>query len=308
MNSSPGQRFSPRPLRIVVAGSAGRLGAAVVRQLQRFPEHFQAIAYDRKAMDLLSPARIDDHLRPIAFDALVNCAALTNLDECERHPEAARQINALAVGQMANICQELGARLLHVSTDYVYDGRHPGLRTEADPVAPLGVYARTKLEAEGLVLAADPHFIVARTSWIFGPDRPAFPDQMLAQAKRGQPLEAISDKVSTPSYSADLAEMFGTLLLQPDLGGLFNLCNHGSCSWQEYGQTAIDIAHEFGWLRRRALVQGVPLASRTQFIAPRPVHTAMSPQRYAELTGAHIRPWAQALRSYLSMSYAAAPL
>ena len=167
-------------MNIVVTGTGGRLGAAVARYLR---ERHRVVAYDRKAMDLRESAQITDHLTGLKFDALINCAALTSPDYCEQHPGEAHSVNVEAPTLMARLCRERGARMIQVSTDYVYDGTLCGLRRENDGTNPLGVYARTKLVGEQRVLAESPAHLVARTSWIFGPDRASFVDQIIEKAK-----------------------------------------------------------------------------------------------------------------------------
>ncbi len=293
-------------LRVVVTGTGGRLGAAVVRHLRSLPDAFRVVAYDRKAMDLSRPEIINDHLLAVRFDALVNCAAMTGLEDCEDDPAAARQVNLLAPSQMAAICREQGARMIQVSTDYVYAGTSPGLRHEGDPLRPLGVYARTKAEAEQQVLAADPRNVAARVSWIFGPDRPSFPDQILRAAQAGKEVAAVADKFSVPSSSADLARFLQAVLESPETCGPLNLCNAGCASWQTYAQTTLDLAVELGIPLRSRQVLPLRLAEMSAFRTPRPIHTAMSPERFAHLTGIVPRPWQEALGDFL-MTYHCSP-
>ena len=290
-------------LRVVVTGTGGRLGGAVARRLRQ--RGHRVVAWDRKALDLTVPEQIDDHFGGARYDVVVNCAAATLLDWCEDHPEEAWQVNAEAARRMAEHCVAQGARLIHVSTDYVYDGRLPGLREEADPVEPLGVYAATKAEGERVVLASGADAVVARVSWVFGPDRPAFPDQMLRQALRGESCAAVADKWSVPTYSHDLADMIGWLLVQPRISGVLNLCSEGSCSWQEYGQATLDLAAELGLPLKVRHVEPLTLAAMKSFRAVRPVWTAMSTRRMRSL-GFTPRPWREALGEYLRTYYAGA--
>jgi dTDP-4-dehydrorhamnose reductase len=265
----------------------------------------RVVAWDRKALDLTVPEQIDDHFGGARYDVVVNCAAATLLDWCEHHPEEARQVNAEAPRRIAAHCVAQGARLIHVSTDYVYDGRRSGLREEDDPVEPLGVYAASKAEGERLVLASGAKAVVARVSWVFGPDRPAFPDQILRQALRGESCAAVADKWSVPTYSHDLADMFGWLLARPGISGILNLGSEGACSWQEYGQATLDLAQELRLPLKVTQVEPLALAEMKSFRAGRPVWTAMSTRRLQSL-GFSPRPWREALRDYLRTYYAGA--
>ncbi len=288
------------PLRLIVTGTGGRLGAALARELR---QRHRLVAWDRKALDLSVPAQIADHFGALAFDAVIHCAALTNLDYCQQHPRQARAVNADAPAHIAALCASRGARLIHLSTDYVYDGSTPGLRRESDPSLPLSVYARTKADAEQAVLAAHPDFLVARASWIYGPDRPSFPDSIIERAQQSAQCRAISDKWSSPSYSRDLALLLEALLLNPQARGIVNLCNAGSCSWLEYGQAALDLAYQVGVPLRCRTLSPQSCAEMPGFLAERPRHTGMDSSRLASLTGLAVRPWREALADYIGTFY-----
>jgi dTDP-4-dehydrorhamnose reductase len=287
-------------MRIIITGTGGRLGAAVARHLR---DRHRVIAWDRKALDLRSPEQIADHFGGLEFDAVIHCAALTGVDYCEQHPEEAHAVNTAAPAQIARICHQRGARLIHISTDYVYDGRAPGLREESDACAPLGVYAQTKHAAELAVLATDPAFLVARASWIFGPDRAGFVDAIIQRAQKDPDCGAIADKWSTPSYSVDQAALLEALVLHPGAGGVVNLGNAGACSWMEYGQAGLDLAHAAGIPLKCRVLTPQKCADLPGFLVGRPVHTAMDTTRLASLTGRDIRPWQEALADYIGTYY-----
>jgi dTDP-4-dehydrorhamnose reductase len=172
------------------------------------------------------------------------------------------------------------------------------------------VYARTKAESEQRVLeATGGAALVARVSWIFGPDRPSFPDQILARARRGDPLDAIADKTSMPTSALDIADWLGPFIDGPlrRQGGVLNVCNSGpAASWLSYGETTLRLAAELGIPLRSTTITPTQLADARAFKAPRPVHTAMDPQRLAALLGTPPRPWPDALREYLHTYHAPA--
>ena len=287
---------------MVVIGSGGRLGAAVARQLRQ--SGHAVIAFDRKGLDLSRPEIIDDRLQPLAFDSVVLTAALTGLDDAERRPDAACAINAGGPERVAAIAHRRGARLIHVSTDYVYAGEKAGLRTESDPTGPLSVYGKSKLEGERRVLAAsDGQALVLRTSWVFGPDRPAFPDMIVGQARKSDRVSAIADKFSSPTSALDAAQWIESLLDRREVAGVLNFCNDGACSWQEYGQKALDLAAEAGIPLKARQVGALKLADMAGFIAQRPVHTAMDVEKLAHTLGFRPRPWQEALRAYIGRYY-----
>lgn len=292
------------PLKVVIVGSGGRLGAAVVRRLRLEPEKFRVIAYDHKAMDLLRPEQIEDHLAPIQFDALINCAALTGLEACEDHPSNALQINAMAPLQMAKCCVRQQARMIQIGTDYVYDGTEPNtLRKETDTPNPLGMYSLTKLRGDEQVLAENGSFLVARTSWVFGPDRASFVDQLLHQAKDQDSVAAVEDKYSTPSYSVDLANWLALILEKPSIAGILNLCNSGTASWREFAQYALQTASKLGWPLRTTRVDGLKMEDMKQFRAQRPRFTSLDTSRLSAELKFPIRSWQDALEEYLQTFY-----
>ena len=287
-------------MRIVVTGTGGRLGAAVARHLR---QNHRVVAYDRRAMDLRAPAQIRDHLLGLEFDAVINCAALTSLDYAEQNPGEAREVNAEAPELMAQLCTERGARLIHISTDYVYAGETPGLHQEDAPAGPLSIYAQSKFEGEQRVLAVDSRHLVARTAWVFGPDRPSFVDQIIASALKTPDCGAVADKFGSCSYSLDTAAHLEWILANSPAGGVLNLCNAGACSWLELGQAALDTAAALGWKLRCPVLKPLALADMAQFVAPRPVHTSMDTSRLAALSDLPVRPWREALTDYLTAYY-----
>lgn len=284
---------------IIVVGSRGRIGSSLVRRYSANPD-FNVTGFARDTLDLADPATIDDALCGLEFDLLINAAALTNVDYCEGHPDDAHQVNCAGPMKLAEICASKSARMIHISTDYVFGGDTPGMRNEDDSTAPTGIYGESKRAGEQAVLEvlADSG-IVVRTSWVFGPDRPSFPDMILQRAKENDVIEAIDDKWSCPCFSEDFAEYLELLFSAPAAHGIFHLCNSGACSWSEYAQEVIDIAASLGVDLHCTSVTGTKLADMTRFVAPRPVHTAMATVKFNALTRCEPRNWKPALRDYL---------
>lgn len=280
---------------IVIVGSGGRLGAALLRS---FGSDFPVAGFSRAQLDLASPDRIASTLRPLDFDVLINCAANTNVDRCEQEPQEAFMLNADAPRLLAEICAEKNARLVHFSTDYVFDGAKTEPYTEEDVADPISVYGRSKLEGERRVLAASANHLVLRVSWVFGPDRPSFVDWIVQQALEKDQVAAVADKFSTPSYTLDIAEMLRPLL-EARTCGIVHVANRGQCSWREYGQWALDCCRAEGMPLRTQNVNPVTLADMKQFVARRPVYTALSTDKYEHLTLQKPRAWQDAVRAYV---------
>lgn len=288
--------------RIVIVGAGGRLGAALMREYGRAD---QVVGLGRPQIDLTQTDSLRKALEPLEFDLLINCAAQTNVDRCEVETAEAFAINAEAPRVLAKVCVEKGARLLHISTDYVFDGAQSTPYTEEDAAEPISVYGQSKREGEKLVLAVDPGNLVVRVSWVFGPDRPSFIDWVIQQAREKDTVAAVADKFSTPTYTCDLAGMLRACWSQdaPESdefpGGLLHLTNQGSCSWQEYGQWALNCCREEGMALCAEKVDAISLAEMKQFVARRPLNTVLSTKKFERLTGQLPRPWQEAVRAYV---------
>lgn len=277
---------------IHLLGARGRLGAALARA-------WQARAFGRSDVDVSDLDQLAEFLRAQSFQVLVNCTGLTSLEACEEQPELARVVNARAPEVMAREADRAGARLIHFSTDYVFDGELGRLYREDDVPRPVSVYGRSKLEGEDRVLAVNLRHLVVRVSWVFGPDKPSFVDMMLGRALTGQRLEAVADKTSCPTFTGDVAGWLAPWLESDLPGGLLHACNSGVCSWREFAQRAVEIAEELGWAPAAREVRPLAMKDMKTFRAVRPPHTGMACGRLADVLGCAPRPWPDALREYL---------
>jgi len=291
-------------MKVLILGARGRLGATLVRE---WSGRHEVTGLGRAEVDVADPVALRDLLGRTPFDVLVNASGLTNVDLCESRRDEAWQVNAVAPGLMAAVAGRKGARFLHFSTDYVFDGRQPGARREDEPTAPLGWYGATKREGEVRVLEQPGDPLVLRVSWVFGPDKPAFPDTLIQRALVSDRVEAISDKFSTPTYAVDVAGWIEPFFDPAPPGGIYHVCNTGGCSWQEYGAHALRCAHDAGVPVRTVEVAPLALSEMKAFVAPRPVHTILSNEKLASVTGLTPRPWQDALRDHIQSHHAPLP-
>jgi len=282
--------------RLLIIGANGRLGAALARDYQRI---FSVKAFARSQLDLGKLDQIRSVLSGTEFDLLINCAALTNVDYCESHRDEAFLVNAQAPRLLAEICAEKSAKLVHISTDYVFDGKQDTPYIEEDPPAPLSIYAESKLGGEQEVLAVSPKNLVVRLSWVFGPDKPSFIDQIIQRAGESDSVTAVADKFSSPSYTTDVANWL-RLALDSEAQGILHLCNSGACSWQEWAQFAIDVCHRVGMAVKADHVEKLSLTDMKNFVARRPVYTVLSTAKFTALTGVQPRHWREAIAEYIS--------
>jgi len=291
-------------MKILILGARGRLAAALASGWGR--DH-SVTALARPELDVADVGGLRSLLQKHHFDVLVNGTGLTNVDSCESSRDEARAVNALAPAIMAEAARTKNVRLIHFSTDYVFDGAKTAPYTEADPPNPLGWYGKTKLDGELAVLADDPRHLVVRVSWVFGPDKPAFIDALIERARTNTRVEAIADKISSPTFACDVAGWLAPFF-DPGLpGGIYHACNAGSCSWRDYGEFALRCASEAGAPLATTLVAPIRLADMKSFVAPRPPLTALSTEKLVGVTGLRPRPWEDAVRQYIQSKYAPVP-
>ena len=196
-------------------------------------------------VDVTDPASVGQVASRQA-DWCFNCAAYTAVDRAETEVREATELNALAPGYLAKACAASGARLMHVSTDFVFDGTSSLSYREDSPTHPLGVYGKTKLEGEMGALA-NPLSVVARTSWLYGPGRGSFPKTMIRAWLAGKKLRVVGDQTGCPTYTADLARVMCDLAVAGPEGGVYHACGPDAVSWHELAVRAIrEYVREFG--------------------------------------------------------------
>jgi dTDP-4-dehydrorhamnose reductase len=283
-------------MKIAIIGANGRLGAALAREYAR---DFELTSFERRQLDLGQLDRVRSALAATKFELLINCAALTNVDYCESHREEAFVVNAEAPRLLAEIANEKSARLVHFSTDYVFDGKKTDPYVEEDKAVPLSVYGESKLEGEQRVLEASSQHLVVRLSWVFGPDKPSFIDQIIQRAREKDVVTAVADKFSAPTFTIDVAGWL-RLVVEKNAHGILHLANNGGCSWQEWAQYAIDVCRSRGLPLKAERVGAVSLGDMKNFVAQRPVHTVLSTVKLTALTGVQPRHWREAVAEYIS--------
>ena len=287
-------------MKLVILGAGGRLGAALARAWSTSDE---VLSFTRADLDIAIPGQVERVLGSQDFDALVNCAALTNVDYCETHEDESMRINAEAVREIGALCARKSARCLHISTDYVFDGESTQPYTESDPAHAISVYGESKLRGEQALLETSASHLAVRVSWVFGPDRPSFVDGILKRALENDTAEAIGDKWSAPSYTLDLAGMLHPFLRDITCGGILHASNAGACTWREYGEYALQCAAAVGIPVKTTSVKSLPMSGMKAFIAKRPVYTVLSTAKLTALAGVQPRSWQDAVKDYIENQY-----
>jgi dTDP-4-dehydrorhamnose reductase len=274
-------------MRILITGAAGMLGSDV-RTACAAGGH-EPLALARSSVDITDQAAVRETIAQSRPDVVINCAAWTNVDGAEEHYSAAAAVNGAGAGTVARAAAAHGAWTIHVSSDYVFDGRKTSPYVESDPVKPLSAYGRSKLEGERDVAAAAPesHTIV-RSSWLFGASGKCFPKTILRLAGERDQIDIVSDQVGCPTYTGHLGPALVGLAAAPPLGLLHVTCD-GDCSWFDLAREVVAVAGLDCEVRPIATEQ-YPLPAR------RPAYSVMRSER-----GAPTLPgWQEGLREFMS--------
>ena len=278
---------------ILVVGSEGMLAHDLLELLEqvRIEEDLRVLTGDLPELDITDPDNLSRRVRECNPDVIINCAAYTDVDGCESNQDKAMAVNGAGPGNLARAANDVGARLVHVSTDFVFDGTREGAYREQDEPAPTGVYGLSKLEGEKQVSSTAQDYLIVRTAWLFGVHRMCFPRAILDKARRGENLEVVDDQRGSPTHTVDLAEAMWKLV-GADAKGLFHAAGSGSCTWFEFAeeicrQAGLDVTIE-------------PLDSeQANRAARRPANSVLDSSRLTEATGYEFPSWRQSLGIFL---------
>jgi dTDP-4-dehydrorhamnose reductase len=286
-------------MRILVTGASGQLGHEVVRVFTQLGH--EVLAPSEQELDLLETGRMAAAVRSARADWVINCAAYTRVDQAESEPEQAFAVNCDAAGRLAGAVAVYGGRLLHVSTDFVFDGRLARPYRETDAPDPLGVYGRSKQAGEEAVLAALPGATVVRTAWLYGLHGHNFVKTMLRIAAQGKPLRVVDDQVGSPTWASDLAGAIA-VLAGLEAGGLFHYVNAGRTSWHRFAEAILEEAARVGFDIRTERVEPVATAEYPT-AATRPAWSVLATEKIQPLLPAPIPGWRDSLRNMLGELY-----
>ena len=302
--------------RILLTGLNGQVGQELQRTLAPLGE---VIGAGRETLDLAQPASIRQSISTVSPDVIVNAAAYTAVDKAETETELAHAINAVAPQILAEEAQRLGAALIHISTDYVFDGRKNTPYTEDDATNPLSVYGKSKLLGEEGIrkigVSATAHselrHIILRTAWVYGTyGKSNFVKTMLRLFAEREEVRVVADQVGTPTWARDIAEAIATLLpqLSPEqaqeapITGIYHFTNSGVASWYDF---AIAIFEEAKLLGFPLKVQRIVPITTAEYPTPaqRPAYSVLSGKKVSVALGTHPPYWRDALRQMLQEFY-----
>ena len=294
-------KIPAQPTRIALIGAQGMLANAIQRLL---PAGYLIQPYDLPDFDLTRRSQVLA-LQDDPPDILLNCAAFTNVDGCETQRERAMAVNGEGPGLLAELAQKIDALLVHISTDFVFDGHKGSPYVEDDPPRPLSVYGESKLAGERQILQSGlKKYFIVRTSWLYGAGGNNFVETIIRLAQERSELKIVADQRGTPTYTEDLATAIFTLLaIPPDSSpltpyGIYHYSNAGECSWFDF---ATEIVHQLGLTQPVKAQQLLPIPTEEYPLpAERPRYSVMSKKKIQQLTGLSIPPWQASLKRYFS--------
>lgn len=279
-------------MRIVVTGRTGQLAAALSEQASGNPK-LELLMLGRPEFDLGSPATVAEQIKLMTPDLVINTAAYTAVDRAEIEPGPAFAINRDGAALVARAASQMKIPLIHISTDYVFDGKKPDPYVEGDEPRPLNIYGSSKLEGERAVLEAYPDALILRTSWVFSPFGNNFVKTMLRVGAERSALKVVSDQVGNPTSATDLAATILRIApaLRGEPGGLYHLTGEGSTSW--YGFAAFIFQESLRLGGPAPLLEAIPSAEY-KTAAVRPKNSRLDCAAFASRFGVELRPWTQA--------------
>jgi dTDP-4-dehydrorhamnose reductase len=284
-------------VRIVVTGVEGQVARSLGER--GAARNVEVVRIGRPALDLAEPDA--DVVRRLSPDVLVNAAAYTAVDQAESEPDLAAAINREGAGRIAAVAADLGIPIVHLSTDYVFDGRSPRPYREDDPVGPVSVYGRTKLDGERAVAAAAPDYAILRTAWVYSPFGRNFAKTMLRLAASRDSLSVVDDQIGSPTNALEIADavlsICENLRARPSdksLRGVFHLVQAGEATWAAFARAIFAASRELGG--PVAEVQPIP-TSAYPTPARRPANSRLDCTKLAAAHGVRLPPWPQSLRS-----------
>lgn len=270
---------------LLVTGANGQLGMSLRRIAKGHGNFFFT---DYAELDITSKEAIDDFFKNHKIDCIINCAAYTAVDKAESEPEQASLLNAVAVSYLAEVAKKYNSVLIHISTDYVFDGTATKPIDETVSTSPLGVYGTTKLEGEKFVLSYEKG-VVIRTSWLYSEYGTNFVKTMLCLGAEREEVSVVCDQIGTPTYAGDLAEVILKIIDDGTHFGLYHFSNEGSCSWAEFAERVMQYR---GFPCR---VKAIPTDCYPT-IATRPNYSILDKTKIKNTFHCEIKMWADSLK------------
>jgi dTDP-4-dehydrorhamnose reductase len=284
---------------ILLIGSNGQVG----KELQQIlPFYGDIISVARPTVDLAQPNTLRSIIRSKQPQIIINAAAYTAVDKAESEPELASAINATAPLIIAQESQKLGAFLIHISTDYVFDGNGYRPYQETDATNPLSVYGKTKLAGEEAIRETCAHHLILRTAWVYGTfGKSNFVKTMLRLGAERQELRVVADQIGSPTWAQDIATVIAQTIpqLTPEIGGTYHYTNSGVASWYDFAVAIFEEAQQLGFPLK---VEHIVPITTAEYPTPacRPAYSVLACGKIAPILGTYAPHWRQRLRQMLA--------
>ena len=277
-------------MKILITGSNGMLGHDLIKVLD---ESHELIQTNSKTLDITDETQVMDFICDKKPDIIINSAAYTDVDGCEENPELAYNVNGEGVEYLALACKKIDASLVHISTDYVFDGLSREPISEDAQIGPISVYGKSKLKGEQAIQEILDKFFIIRTAWLYGINGKNFPKTMLELSKNHSQISVVYDEVGTPTYTLDLALAICELI-ETDYYGIYHITNSGSCSWCEFSRYIFEIANKD--------VKVIPItASEFARPAPRPSYSVLDNKNWINHGFKPLRNYKEAINEYIEL-------
>lgn len=276
-------------MRVLVTGVSGQLGYDVARVLAQRGIEYRGTS--SKDLDITDRAAVEHLMQSYRPDAVIHCAAYTKVDLAEDEPERCWAVNADGTRNLAAACREIGAKMLYISTDYVFPGTGEQFRRTDDPVSPVNTYGRSKLAGELAVQSLLETYFIVRISWVFGKNGNNFVKTMLRLAETRTELTVVCDQIGSPTYTADLAPLLCDMV-QTERYGIYHATNGGTCAWSDFAKAIFELAD------KQVTVYPIP-TSAYPTRAVRPLNSRMSKDCLHSNGFQELPEWKNALARYL---------
>ncbi|TLM80002.1 dTDP-4-dehydrorhamnose reductase [Microbulbifer harenosus] len=285
-------------MKILITGKNGQLGQQLQKQAS---SDIIVIAHGRETLNIADKEQVFAVLKEEKPDTVINAAAYTAVDKAETDADQANAINAQGPENLALACRELGIRLIHVSTDFVFNGKQSHPYQPQDQRQPLGVYGESKARGEKAVEAVLPEAIIVRTAWVYDREGGNFVNTMLRLMNEREQLGVVADQVGTPTWAGTLAQALFALAKNPEAKGIYHCTDAGAASWYDFAVAIFEEGKAANLLPQEKQVQIKPIAtSDYPTPATRPHYSVLDKTRLAKETGLELTHWRQVLRKVLT--------
>lgn len=276
-------------MKILVTGASGQLGYDVIKELKA--RTIDCLGVNSSQFDITDLKKVREFIVAYRPDAIIHCAAYTAVDKAEDDVDNCRRVNALGTENIAAICREIDAKMVYISTDYVFPGTGEQFYEVEDATGPINVYGLTKLEGEQAVEALLTKYFIVRISWVFGYNGNNFVKTMLKLGETHKELNVVSDQIGSPTYTADLAALLCAMVVT-DKYGIYHATNEGICSWAEFAREI------FAQAKMDIKVTPIP-ASKYPVRAARPANSRLSKAKLVQNGFQKLTNWQDAIVRYL---------